>query len=379
MVAAISRQSIKLNIGKISKTISDLELQRKKIYENIVQLKQARDRLIIQLRNIPAAEKARERHIKVEDVKAGTDPFPTDDVIKCRSNDMVETSSDLFPTNDDCLLAVTTVYNDQSNNNDVVTKDLVAEHYITVSPQCDDDENDEFWTAFASDLPEEPMEYRDTSLASDDNFDEPIVISDDEDEQLGKEIKSSVQFRKPFQDISNSVFKVSRSLSNFKFKTPPKPAGNSTHINDENERPSTSCQAPAALPSKTKAPAKVAVPKIPRPAVFKPPNPVQTHAFQVPGVQKPAFKQSKQAKSKQGKHFEAQHIIGDHRANKPVNSKAAFNRAEYYLLRPSGKRDLARGKLIDQVKCVTKQPISYSGTGWKNGRIGGWREGRCSW
>ena len=112
MVAVISRQSIKLNIGKISKKVSDLELQRKKIYENIVQLKQARDRLIIKLRNIPAAEKARERHIEVEDIKAGTDPFPTDDVIKCRSNDMVETSSDLFPTNDDCLLAVTTVYND---------------------------------------------------------------------------------------------------------------------------------------------------------------------------------------------------------------------------------------------------------------------------
>ena len=72
-------------------------------------------------------------------------------------------------------------------------------------------------------------------------------------------------------------------------------------------------------------------------------------------------------KSRQAKHFEAQHVQGKHRENKPVNSVANFNKAKYHLLRPSGRRGaVVRGRLIEEVKFVTKDPIPYTGTGYKN-------------
>ena len=42
-------------------------------------------------------------------------------------------------------------------------------------------------------------------------------------------------------------------------------------------------------------------------------------------------KQRMMAKSRQAKHFEAQHIIGEHRANKPVNDVANFDEVGYRM------------------------------------------------
>ena len=41
-------------------------------------------------------------------------------------------------------------------------------------------------------------------------------------------------------------------------------------------------------------------------------------------------------------------------------------------MRPSGQRGvLARGKGLDEVKCVTKKPLAYSETGWKRNGVSG--------
>ena len=86
MAARINQQNMKLNIGKISRKISDLELQRKKIYENVLQLKQAREKLIIKLRTIPDEKKSSEQSINVtlnpEIVTFASDesdPLPSDE------------------------------------------------------------------------------------------------------------------------------------------------------------------------------------------------------------------------------------------------------------------------------------------------------------
>ena len=53
-----------------------------------------------------------------------------------------------------------------------------------------------------------------------------------------------------------------------------------------------------------------------------------------------------------------------------MNSVGSFDKAKYRMLRPSGRRGATvRGRLIDEVKFVTKDPIPYSGTGWKNRRV----------
>ena len=36
------------------------------------------------------------------------------------------------------------------------------------------------------------------------------------------------------------------------------------------------------------------------------------------------------------------------------------------MLRPSGRKGPVRGRLIEEMKFVTKDAIAYSGTGWKN-------------
>jgi hypothetical protein len=50
----------------------------------------------------------------------------------------------------------------------------------------------------------------------------------------------------------------------------------------------------------------------------------------------------------------------------PVNDVASFDKAGYKMLRPSGRKGPVRGRLIDEMKFVTKDAIAYSGTGWKN-------------
>jgi len=72
-------------------------------------------------------------------------------------------------------------------------------------------------------------------------------------------------------------------------------------------------------------------------------------------------------------HFVAQHIKGKHKANKPVNSVGNFHEANYRLLRPSGRKGalVHGGKFQGEVKFITKEPISYSETGWKNKGKGG--------
>merc|ERR1719233_2488663 len=201
---------------------------------------------------------------------------------------------------------------------------------------------DEFWSAFATDLPEdgwaddefEDMELCDVIPVNVVKNIEPIVISDDEEEDINAEkdlsheiCNASEATSKETKDISNVV----QSFSNFEFK----PSSSSSII--------PTFKKPAAL--------------------FKVPL--------VPAVQRPVLKQRK-AKSKKGKLFEMQHIFGECRKNKPVNSKADFDQAGYYLLRPSGQRGvLARGRGLDEVKCVTKKPLAYSETGWKRNGVSG--------
>jgi hypothetical protein len=53
-----------------------------------------------------------------------------------------------------------------------------------------------------------------------------------------------------------------------------------------------------------------------------------------------------------------------------VNDVASFDKAGYKMLRPSGRKGPVRGRLIDEMKFVTKDAIAYSGTGWKKQRGG---------
>ena len=130
------------------------------------------------------------------------------------------------------------------------------------------------------------------------------------------------------RNISNVNSEVKQSLSEFKFKVP--------------EGQNTLAFKVPAIPGHVPA----------RPNPFKPPQSMP--------------------KSKKFKHFEEQHIKGNHKSNKPVNSVGSFDKAKYRMLRPSGRRGATvRGRLIDEVKFVTKDPIPYSGTGWKNRGVEG--------
>ena len=334
MVAVLNRHSVKLNIGKLSRKISDLELQRRKIFENIGQLKQARDKLICKLRSLPP-----ESHINLPDDVERTD---RDNANSKESRDVyVETS---YKT--DSVHDVFSAIENHSSATGIVSDEVTGQAKLHPA-LCSD--SDEFWTAFATDLPEDAwadddFEVDDMKMCDDihvngDKISEPIVISDDEEEETNPKkdlslelcnVSASGAASKRDNDISNEVSDVVKSFSKFQFNT--------------------------SSPSTT-------MPVFKKPVLpFKAPN--------IPFVKKPVFK--RKPKSKQGKLFEMQHIQGECRRNKPVNSKADFDKAEYYLLRPSGKKgELARGRGLDEVKCVTKQPLPYSETGWKRNGVQG--------
>jgi len=322
MAVILNRHSVKLNIGKLSKKISDLEVQRRKIFENIAQLKEARDRLIFKLRSLPP-----ENHINLPDVEKITHKNTNKD----ESRDIFETGHDKTDSVPDLTSATDTSLNNDASNTNV--KSAGGQKYLTTDA-CPD----EFWEAFATDLPEdvwaddkfEDMELCDDIPVNVDKDIEPIVISDDEEE----EINAIKDLSHEICNASESVVKESnlvQSFSNFQFK-----ASSSSSIIPAFKKPAASFKVPA-----------------------------------VPAIQKPVLKHRK-AKSKKGKLFDMQHILGECRKNKPVNSKADFDKAEYYLLRPSGQRGvLARGRELDEVKCVTKKPLAYSETGWKRNGVSG--------
>jgi len=246
--------NMKLNIGKINVKISGLELQRKKIFENIIQLKRARDKLISELRtyNVNQGPNEKSKH----DISENS--------TNCVNNEFVV---DSFPNN---------------------------HNFEDLSDSFVPDESD---AILISD--DEDIVMEDTTFPKNDALSHGEVLKVDS--------KSLV--------VDNSVSKCD-TLN-------PKITGVIAETRSRSPCP----------------PPVFAKPKIP-----------------------PA-----KPKNKHVKHFEEHHIRGNHKATKPLNAVANFNKAKYRLLRPSGRRGaLVKGKLIDDVKFVNKDPIMYRGTGWKN-------------
>jgi len=310
---------VKLNIGKISRKISDLKVQRRKLSENIGQLRQARDRLICKLRSIPSESHT---NLLVEE-KASLDKINSDE----------STSKNLLPNSDQSNSSRTreVTENDASINSDKVVD---ADKKKTNYDPCND-EKDKFWTACTTDLPDADVG---DGRALDMWEDIPLYEDKEEVMNLTKNTDKSYvtedfsfKMKAPIQNISNVISDVVHALSKFQFSASP----------------------PSVVPAVEK----------PAPPMFKSPD--------IPGVQRPVLKQRK-PKSRQGKLFEINHILGECKTTKPVNSRADFDKAEYRLLRPSGQKGtVARGRGLDEVKCVTKEALAYSETGWKRKGIQG--------
>jgi len=306
MVAVVNRHSVKLNIGKISRKISDLEVQRKKLSENIGQLRQARDRLICKLRSIPSESKT-----NLVEEEASLDKTNSDK--STRTKFLLNSDQDIFFT-----------------RTREVTKNDASYNCDKVVDADKNDVKDEFWTVFATDLPYDDLG---NGKAQDREVWENISLYEDKEEEINltKNTEKSyitedltLKMKAPIKHMSNAISDVIHAFSNFQFKP-----------------------SPPVIPADEK----------PAPPVFKAPD--------IPGVQRPVLKQRK-PKSRQGKLFEIQHILGECKTTKPINSKADFDKAEYRILRPSGQKGtVARGRGLDEVKCVTKKALAYSETGWK--------------
>jgi len=333
MVAVLTKTSVRTGIGEMNRKISELELQKKKICEKITQLRQERNRMILKLRTLPPpplppSQTSPERG---KNQKGGDDvSSKPDNIPRSSSDDLKEVKVNIH--NDDPIIPCATNYSasvcdgDKSNNNnhdDINNVVKSAEAQTDKEREAIVDDVDEFWTAFAADFPTDDWDGSESDfcdalvVAMDDARDEKIVIISEVEEG---------ERSAPIKDISDTG--VTQILQDFQF-TAPEPRGLEKS----------------------------------RPVQFKTPDPLQ-----IPILKKPISK----PKSKQGKLFENQHIHGEHKRNKPVNSKANFDQAQYYLLRPSGRRGaLARGRGLDEVKCVTKKPLAYSGTGWRNNGVEG--------
>eukprot|EP00092_Neocalanus_flemingeri_P041848 GFUD01045581.1.p1 GENE.GFUD01045581.1~~GFUD01045581.1.p1 ORF type:complete len:350 (-),score=103.36 GFUD01045581.1:75-1124(-) len=284
------RANIKLNIGKINKKISGLEVQKNHICGNILQLKQARDKLILTLRTVPQSDQiATEPSIHFTEFE-----FPPSDSVL--SNDIP--SDDPIVISDD---------EEESTSAPEMSKLAICEDQIIVD---------------------------DISTKSDSQSHQIVSVSSSNG-------RSTLWNNNYLSDV-----KKDQILSEFKFKVPEKsPVLKAMDVLEKKGEPPHTFKVPANPFSLSESPTPV--PRKERPVQFKPPPPVQ--------------------KSKKAKHFEAQHILGKHRSNKPVNSVASFNKAKYRMLRPSGRRGaVVRGRLIEEVKFVTRDPITYSGTGFRN-------------